>query len=206
MNKLNRFYLFLLFATAVMSVNAQKKNTDSAPIAKQTHEEWLQSLPEKVRDSIVYVEWKQAVGEQEKEANEAAKVKIDEAIANPNLTSLDLSYYPNTELDPRLLSLKKLQRLNLYKAKKLDLVKLFDFLTKFPELHALSLADGNYAELPSNIGNLINLDSLNFRNSNIIYKFYINAFGIIIYKICGSFLQKADFHIFTINIINNRYN
>jgi Leucine-rich repeat (LRR) protein len=163
------FSAFILVLLIIYSSSAysQKKNTDSPDLTKQTHEEWLQSLPEHTRDSIVYKEWKEAVGEQEKEANQTAKANMDEALTHPDLTSLDLSYYPNTELDPRILTFKKLQRLNLTKAKRLDLVKLFDLLAKFPELHALSLADGNYSALPSNIAKLTDLDSLNFRNSNI---------------------------------------
>lgn len=168
MTQLKQFSVFLFFFLVICAdAYSQKKNTNSPSLTKQTHDEWLQSLPPKVRDSIVYKEWKQSVAEQGKKDAENAKARIDEALTNPELTSLDLSYYPNAELDPRIVSLKKLQRLNLRKSKKLNLEKLFDLLTKFPELHALSLADGNYTALPSNIGNLTNLDSLDFRNSNI---------------------------------------
>jgi hypothetical protein len=68
---------------------------------KQTKEEWLQTLPEKVRDSIVYKEWKESVLAQDKKESEAAQAKIEAAIADINTATLDLSYYPNAEIDPQ---------------------------------------------------------------------------------------------------------
>lgn len=167
MSKLFTIFISLFFVPVLLLAQAQRKNADSPNLTKQTHEEWLQTLPEKVRDSIVYREWKQSIAEQEKQAGDAAKSKIEEVLANPNTTYIDLSYYPYAELDPRLLSLKKLQGINLTKSKKLDLQKLFDLIAKFPELHSLNMADCYFAALPSNIGNLAGIDTLNLRNSNI---------------------------------------
>lgn len=148
-----------------------KSNYAQRPVAKenlkQTREEWLQSLPEKVRDSIVYKEWKEAQTAQEKKALEAAQARIDAALADPATTTLDLSYYPGTEIDPRVASLKKLHKITITKAKKLNVDKLFDLLSRLPELQVLVLNDGGYSALPSAVGNLTALDSFTFRNNNI---------------------------------------
>ncbi|MBS1623037.1 MAG: leucine-rich repeat domain-containing protein [Bacteroidetes bacterium] len=156
--------LFIMLAAA-------KSNYAQKPVAKenlkQTKDEWLQSLPEKVRDSIVYKEWKEAQSATEKKELESAQARIDAALADPATTSLYLSYYPGTEIDPRVASLKKLRKITITKARKLNVDKLFDLLSKLPDLHVLVLNDGGYSALPSSVGNLTALDSFTFRNNNI---------------------------------------
>lgn len=150
---------------------AAKSNYAQKPVAKenlkQTKDEWLRSLPEKVRDSIVYKEWKEAQSAQEKKSLEAAQARIDAALANPNTEALDLSYYPGTEIDPRVASLKKLHKVTITKARKLNVDKLFSLLARLPELRVLVLNDGGYSALPSAVGDLASLDSFTFRNNNI---------------------------------------
>ncbi|MBS1685637.1 MAG: leucine-rich repeat domain-containing protein [Bacteroidetes bacterium] len=157
--------LLFIMLTVAQSNYAQK------PVAKenlkQTKDEWLQSLPEKVRDSIVYKEWKEAQSAIEKKELVSAQARIDAALADPATTSLDLSYYPGMEIDPRVASLKKLRKITITKARKLNVDKLFDLLSKLPDLRVLVLNDGGYSALPSSVGNLTALDSFTFRNNNI---------------------------------------
>ena len=157
-------FLFVLFLTA----DAFAQMPVARDNIKQTQEEWLQSLPEKVRDSIVYKDWLASMSAIEKKESEAAQAVIDHALSDPNTTHLELSNYPNTELDPRITSLKNLQSISIFRAKKLNLTKLFDLLARLPKLHSLSLTDGSYSVLPGNIGSLTTLDSFNFKNSNIM--------------------------------------
>jgi hypothetical protein len=51
-----RFYLSFLFAL-LLTGEASAQMPVARDNIKQTEEEWLQTLPEKVRDSIVYKEW-----------------------------------------------------------------------------------------------------------------------------------------------------
>lgn len=162
------FHICLLLC---IMLAAAKSNYAQKPVGKetlkQTKEEWLQSLPEKVRDSIVYKEWKEAQTAQEKKEMESAQARIDAALADPGTTTLDLSYYPGTEIDPRIASLKRLRKITITKARKLNVDKLFDLLAKLPELRVLVLNDGGYSALPSAVGQLAALDSFSFRNNNI---------------------------------------
>lgn len=163
-----RSYTCLLFFIMML---AAKSNFGQMPVAKenlkQTKDEWLQSLPEKVRDSIVYKEWKEAQSAQEKKELQSVQARIDAAVSDPGTTALDLSYYPGTEIDPRVASLKKLRKITITKARKLNVDKLFELLSKLPELRVLVLNDGGYSALPSAVGNLTALDSFTCRNNNI---------------------------------------
>ena len=65
MNSTNRFFLFL-FSFSSLTLFAQKAETVAPKTEAQKREEYLQSLPQKVRDSIVFMEWKKSVAEREK--------------------------------------------------------------------------------------------------------------------------------------------